>query len=183
MMYGPGTSAVQRPVARVMRPVFCRYFGAMGGGGAAGLVKDIILDTGGNLNWLTVRPACACSLFTVPFLVLFARPHVVLELAHSSHITHHTPYTIHHTPHTTHHSSHITHHTSRLTRSQGGPQHPSSRSARLSVHRQPACAAPVVRQRRQHLRHQRRQRVRSPSASCPLSSPVFCAQRSFPRFF
>ena len=37
-----------------------RYFGGVGDGGAAGLVKDIILDTGGGLNWLTVRPQ-ACS--------------------------------------------------------------------------------------------------------------------------
>jgi hypothetical protein len=44
---------------RLMLRVLCRYFSAVGDGGAAGLVKDIILDTGGNLNWLTVRLPCA----------------------------------------------------------------------------------------------------------------------------
>jgi hypothetical protein len=48
--------------------LLCRYFGAVGDGGAAGLVKDIILDTAGDLNWLTVRPARAHLSFIASIL-------------------------------------------------------------------------------------------------------------------
>lgn len=47
-----------------------RYFGGVGDGGAAGLVKDIILDTGGGLNWLTVRQLARPHLSS-PFLSVY----------------------------------------------------------------------------------------------------------------
>lgn len=67
---------------RLMLRVLCRYFSAVGDGGAAGLIKDIILDTGGNLNWLTVRLPCArllraITLCLVSFLHAFHVPHPV----------------------------------------------------------------------------------------------------------
>jgi hypothetical protein len=67
---------------RLMLRVLCRYFSAVGDGGAAGLVKDIILDTGGNLNWLTVRLLCArllraITLCLVSFLHALHVPHPV----------------------------------------------------------------------------------------------------------
>ena len=69
---------------------------------------------------------------------------------------------------------------------QGRLEYPNGCGFRLRFHRHPPRAAPFVRQRRQHFRHQRRQRVRPPHRASRFQtcrSACVCCVCSFPLCF